>query len=58
MMHSLRRALLNMLEEDPIPGDVQSAPIQCALNAELSQCGVWVLDKQTQGHHVQWLHRL
>lgn len=47
-----------MLEEDPIPGDVQSAPIQCALNAELSQCGVWVLDKQTQGHHVQWLHRL
>lgn len=47
-----------MLEEDPVPCDVQSASIQCALNAELTQCGVWVLHEQTQGHYVQWLHGL
>lgn len=55
---SLRRALLDMLKEDPVPCDVQSTAVQRALDAELSQCGVWVLDKQTQGHHVQRLHRL
>lgn len=47
-----------MLEEDPIPCDVQSASIQCALNAKLSQGRVWVLDQKTQCHHVQWFHRL
>lgn len=47
-----------MLERGPRSGDVQSTPVQCALDAELSQCRVWVLDKQTQGHHVQWLHGL
>lgn len=47
-----------MLKENPIPCDVQSTSIQRAFDAELSQCRVWVLDKQTQGHHVQRLHRL
>lgn len=55
---SLRRALLDMLKEDPVPRDVQSTAVQRALDAELSQCRVWVLDKQTQRHHVQRLHRL
>lgn len=50
--------LLDMLEEDPIPCDVQSASIQCALNAKLSQCRVWILDQKAQCHHVQWFHRL
>lgn len=45
-----------MLEENPVSRDVQSASVQRAFNAELSQCGVWVLDEQTQRHHVQWLH--
>lgn len=47
-----------MLEENSIPCDVQSTAIQRALDAELSQRGVWVLDQHTQGHHIQWLHRL
>lgn len=47
-----------MLEENPISCDVQSTSIQRALDVELSQRGVWVLNQHTQGHHVQWLHRL
>lgn len=58
LSYSLRRALLDVLKENPIPCDVQSTSIQRAFDAELSQCGVWVLDKQTQGHRVQRLHRL
>lgn len=57
--HALRgQDLPDMLEKDPIPCDVQSASIQRALNAKLSQCRVWILDQQAQGHHVQWFHRL
>lgn len=51
------RGLLDVLEEDTIPCDVQSASIQSALNAKLSQGRVWVLDQQAQSHHVQWFHR-